>query len=773
MAAIAADADALDNRFDPVTLANQQLWAGGPPTWVMANWEDLKSVLVAARENWEVWINWYEDRLFGRVANQTIEIERASTPNDAWEQGPAFANARIARESPSKLGGEASLNLSKRLDLHKWLSTKSNDWAVVIAARSALRAIPLVAPSSTMTGNRRRLILNSFRAAATAWVAAAYPSSRHIDDAAARAAAKTASDIARLPSLEEGAAVRAVAAAANAVNANAAEHASYATEYAASSVGERPFNSIFWAQTAEDAQMLEHGLRARDVAEYPLWFKGTPNWLADIWQDFSRALRRANEGWEVWTGWYDKRLAGGPSDRDFEIAVVSIADKIWDDSINVINRHIAKLAQETPPSWDFFVSYSSDDEAFARWISDVLTSAGFSVFAQFNDMPAGSNFVHEMQRGLGQSGRLIALLSQSYIKSDHCQAEWSAAFNSDPSGEKRKLIPLIVSPVELPPLARQIISKSLIGLSPLDAGMAVLQAIGHQDSVLFLPSVWPGSGLIDEMQRAVGGIFQVAPGADLRLEHIPSIAAEVDEGFAPNKLFANDQTIIVDFLNYTRRDTGNFRCSDRLRARATALHEEASVDFSVCDPLALNRHLVWVLRMIALDKADGLIPKNDEFDHHASDLYGIYNRLEHIFSNLKQFRKMNARHRFEPPSVETEHAIYTVYDSFGNPEISEGALSSSLSRELKQAGDDIEGAKKVANAVGAEQSSEITVVSHADAATRSLAVWSWLSNAREKFVKSGKTADEVASAIERYEKVYNQISPHMVRYMEYLLRWFF
>src|SRR5690349_6696263 len=111
MAAIAADADALDNRFDPVTLDNKHLWARGPPTLVMANWEDLKSVLVAARENWEVWINWYEDRLFGRVANQTIEIERASTPNDAWEQGPAFANARIARESPSKLGGEASLNL--------------------------------------------------------------------------------------------------------------------------------------------------------------------------------------------------------------------------------------------------------------------------------------------------------------------------------------------------------------------------------------------------------------------------------------------------------------------------------------------------------------------------------------------------------------------------------------------------------------------------------------------------------------------------------------
>jgi hypothetical protein len=52
-------------------------------------------------------------------------------------------------------------------------------------------------------------------------------------------------------------------------------------------------------------------------------------------------------------------------------------------------------------------------------------------------------------------------------------------------------------------------------------------------------------------------------------------------------------------------------------------------------------------------------------------------------------------------------------------------------------------------------------------------VWGWLSNAQDKLVKSGKKADEVAKAVERYEKLYTTLSPLMARYIAYLVRWFY
>jgi hypothetical protein len=134
---------------------------------------------------------------------------------------------------------------------------------------------------------------------------------------------------------------------------------------------------------------------------------------------------------------------------------------------------------------------------------------------------------------------------------------------------------------------------------------------------------------------------------------------------------------------------------------------------------------------------------------------------------------MDARHRFEPPTEDVEQAITMIYRSFGNRKIAEGALSANLSEELKQAGEGIDEARKLADKAPGDEALDVTIESHADAATRSLAVWSWLSNAREKFVKSGKSAEEAAQIIESYEKLYKKVSPDMTKYLEFLLKWFF
>jgi hypothetical protein len=53
-------------------------------------------------------------------------------------------------------------------------------------------------------------------------------------------------------------------------------------------------------------------------------------------------------------------------------------------------------------------------------------------------------FVLEMQRAAAAAERTIALLSPDYLKSRFAAPEWAAAFEQDPEGMKRSLIPVRV-----------------------------------------------------------------------------------------------------------------------------------------------------------------------------------------------------------------------------------------------------------------------------------------------------------------------------------------
>jgi TIR domain len=217
-----------------------------------------------------------------------------------------------------------------------------------------------------------------------------------------------------------------------------------------------------------------------------------------------------------------------------------------------------------------------------------------SAIRPFNDMPAGSNFVREMQRGLSQSARFIALLSPAYQRSDHCQAEWSAAYNADPGGQKRKLVPFLIGPANLDPLAKQIVFKSLVGLSPSDAAKAVLEAVGYRGLPPAVPTGWPGGAAIHQMRVATGGVYDVAPGSDLRLERMPGAINDAEDGgHTAEQPYTDAVSVVVRFSDYVERSSGNYRCGDRLTARVRNLSRGVvGIDVRHCDRLEFNRE--WV-----------------------------------------------------------------------------------------------------------------------------------------------------------------------------------
>jgi hypothetical protein len=61
------------------------------------SWQEMKPALLAAKQDWDVWTDWYEARLDGRVNDEERELAYVRIEEALWAQGPAVANAEIKR----------------------------------------------------------------------------------------------------------------------------------------------------------------------------------------------------------------------------------------------------------------------------------------------------------------------------------------------------------------------------------------------------------------------------------------------------------------------------------------------------------------------------------------------------------------------------------------------------------------------------------------------------------------------------------------------------
>lgn len=140
----------------------------------------------------------------------------------------------------------------------------------------------------------------------------------------------------------------------------------------------------------------------------------------------------------------------------------------------------------------FFVSYNREDRSWAEWISWQLENAGYSTFVQAWDIRPGANFVLAMQSGLAKAERTLAVLSPAYLNAKFTQPEWAAAFASDPTGERRLLVPVKVAEVDLTGIWTAIVYIDLVGLDEEAARSALLSGIDRDRPKPAQPPAFPG-----------------------------------------------------------------------------------------------------------------------------------------------------------------------------------------------------------------------------------------------------------------------------------------
>ena len=127
------------------------------------------------------------------------------------------------------------------------------------------------------------------------------------------------------------------------------------------------------------------------------------------------------------------------------------------------------IGEDQPAGWDFFISYTQADRAWAEWIAWVLEEDGHKVLVQAWDFVPGGNWIQGMQAGAAQAARTIAVLSPAYLDSQYGTAEWQAAWASDPAGQQHKLLVTRVEESARPGLLSGIVSVDLHGTTEAEA----------------------------------------------------------------------------------------------------------------------------------------------------------------------------------------------------------------------------------------------------------------------------------------------------------------
>jgi len=158
---------------------------------------------------------------------------------------------------------------------------------------------------------------------------------------------------------------------------------------------------------------------------------------------------------------------------------------------------------------DFFISYSSADLPWAKWINYQLEEMGFSTeFAQ-RDFHPGGVFPIYMHNAIEKAEHIIAVLSPNYLEAEYTQPEWAAAFAKDPAGKKGILVPVRVRECDLKGLLIQIIYIDLVGLDEEAARKELLDRLPGTRQMASSKNLDEGPGTIVKRPPFPGKIAPV------------------------------------------------------------------------------------------------------------------------------------------------------------------------------------------------------------------------------------------------------------------------
>jgi hypothetical protein len=526
-----------------------------------------------------------------------------------------------------------------------------------------------------------------------------------------------------------------------------------------------------------------------------------PGYLNLRWRGIKEQLPD-NEHWDVWTDWVEALVRGAldwPDAVNFELLKWR---EQWDRPPTEVNADVKRLLEREewytdkilpgvlPPKakasnnedietsldmFDFFLSYSNVDLQAAKWIDDILRRAGYRVFFQPRDMPPGSNFVIEMNRGLERSARLIALLSPDYETSKHCQAEWASAYAEDGDGAAKKLIPILLRGCVSKPLSKQIVYVSLAGLSQADQVAAILRAVGYQGPEIKVSGLAPGLAGVAALKERIDTGYAVALSPDQKLTRSPAMLADTSSlGSTPEELIQYirqiAQRLVTDSAALTKTKS-NAGVPPELEARIAELQGHFERANAALEPLALQDRVRAAHRQLANSLKSGDLPNGGNWRDHRNDLREALDLLPQIFPGLAKHKSFRARKAFERMEPDERAALKEWGKIVESSPEAAAVMDSDLKEDVADAVKRAETSNEIVQTDKSDEAIEIASETNREMASKSLIVSDWLSTPREMLKRAGKTAAEIEKTVEPFDKLYERAKGPLGKLIEYFMQW--
>ncbi|HEY0768783.1 MAG TPA: TIR domain-containing protein [Sphingobacteriaceae bacterium] len=126
-------------------------------------------------------------------------------------------------------------------------------------------------------------------------------------------------------------------------------------------------------------------------------------------------------------------------------------------------------------SYDVFISYSSKDAAWVRGeLLQRLEQAGLKVIIDFRDFEIGVPSIINMERAVDASRHTLVVLTPNWITSEWTEFESLLVATRDPTGRRRKLLPLMLQKCDLPPRIALLTYLDMTDVRRIDEHMARL-----------------------------------------------------------------------------------------------------------------------------------------------------------------------------------------------------------------------------------------------------------------------------------------------------------
>jgi hypothetical protein len=99
-----------------------------------------------------------------------------------------------------------------------------------------------------------------------------------------------------------------------------------------------------------------------------------------------------------------------------------------------------------------FISYGSQDQDMAALLADELGRKGFDVWLDVAEISAGISIVTAISEEMAKTDVILVLLSRDSVASPWCRAEYEAALTQEIESGAKRVIPVILDDVAVPPL---------------------------------------------------------------------------------------------------------------------------------------------------------------------------------------------------------------------------------------------------------------------------------------------------------------------------------